>query len=159
MLEIEDNKVTLTEDGEFHANRLIRAHRLWETYLDNTRTPKTEIHGKAHQLEHISDQATVEYLDDKLGHPLIDPHGSAIPTDVSKREGPVMASLLRKGHRAKIVRIEKLARKFKLSEGEVVSMAARRNDGETWVIISANGSEIELTHDEADAVIVELVSE
>ena len=70
-----------------------------------------------------------------------------------------MASLLRKGHRAKIVRIEKLARKFKLSEGEVVSMAARRNDGETWVIVSANGSEIELTHNEADAVIVELVSE
>ena len=122
------------------------------------RTPKTEIHGKAHQLEHISDQATVEYLDDKLGHPLTDPHGSDIPSDISKREGPVMASLLREGHRAKVIRIENLAKKFKLSEGEIVSMAARKNDGNTWVLVSATGREIELTHDEADAVIVELVS-
>ncbi|QEG21246.1 iron chelate uptake ABC transporter family permease subunit [Mariniblastus fucicola] len=157
MLEFEDDKVKLTDDGEFHANRLIRAHRLWETYLDKTRTPKTEIHGKAHQLEHISDQATVEYLDDKLGHPLTDPHGSNIPTDVRKRDGLIMASLLRKGHQAKVVRIKKLAKKFGLSQGEVITMAARRNDGETWVMVTPSGTEIELTHDEADAILVEFV--
>ncbi len=159
MLELEGDQVSLTEDGEFHAKRLIRAHRLWETYLDNTRTPKTEIHEKAHVLEHISDPATVEYLDDKLGHPLTDPHGSAIPTDVAKREGPFMASLLREGHQVKITRIDKLARDFGLAEGDTVTMAARRNDGSTWVMIAPNGKELELTHDEADAIIVEFVSE
>ncbi len=159
MLELDDDQVSLTEDGEFHAKRLIRAHRLWETYLDKTKTPKTEIHGKAHVLEHISDPATVEYLDDKLGHPLTDPHGSDIPSDLSKRDGPVLASLLRKGHRAKIVRIMKLAKEFGLSEGDVVTTAARRNEGETWVIVSSDGTELELTHDEADAIIVELVTD
>jgi len=159
MLELDDNRVTLTEDGEFHANRLIRAHRLWETYLDKTKTPKTEIHGKAHVLEHMSDEATVEYLDDKLGHPLTDPHGTAIPTDVAKREGPVLASMLRKGHRAKVVSIQKIASKFGLNEGEMITMAARRNNGDTWVMISPSGAEVELTHDEADGIVVELVSE
>jgi manganese/iron transport system permease protein/iron/zinc/copper transport system permease protein len=159
MLEIDDGKVSLTEDGEFHANRLIRAHRLWETYLDNTKTPKTEIHGKAHVLEHMSDEATVEYLDDKLGHPLTDPHGTAIPTDVAKRKGPVLASMLRDGHRAKIIEIQEIARKFGLSEGEMVTMASRRNDGNTWVMVSQGHGEIELTHDEADGIVVELVGE
>ena len=159
MLELDNDVVTLTEDGEFHANRLIRAHRLWETYLDNTRTPKTEIHVKAHRLEHISDQATVEYLDDKLGHPLTDPHGTDIPTDIAKREGPIMASLLRKGYRAKVVLVKELAENFGIAEGEIVTVADRRNDGETWVLISSKGKEIELSHDEADAILVELVGE
>jgi manganese/iron transport system permease protein/iron/zinc/copper transport system permease protein len=158
MLELDDDLVKLTEDGEFHANRLIRAHRLWETYLDNTKTPKTEIHERAHVLEHISDPATVDYLDDKLGHPLTDPHGSAIPSDVAMKDRPVLASLLRKGHRAKIVRIEPLAGSFDLSVGQIVTMAARRNNGETWVMSLDDDRELELTHDEADAILVELIS-
>lgn len=157
MLELEGDNVTLTEDGEFHAKRLIRAHRLWETYLDNTRTPKTEIHGKAHVLEHISDEATVEYLDDKLGHPLTDPHGTAIPSDIARRTGPVLSSLLREGHRARVVQIKEAAKSFGLSVGEVITMGDRRNDGKTWVLILPSGSEVELTHDEADGVEVELL--
>lgn len=159
MLELENDQVTLTDDGEFHANRLIRAHRLWETYLDKTRTPKTEIHERAHVLEHMSDEATVEYLDDKLGHPVTDPHGTPIPTDIAKRTGPVLASLLRKGHRARIVQLKSAAKSFGLRVGEEITMAARRNDGSTWVMISSSGSEVELTHDEADAVVVELLSQ
>lgn len=159
MLELDGDQVSLTEDGEFHGNRLLRAHRLWETYLDKTKTPKTQIHGKAHVLEHMTDDATVEYLDDKLGHPLTDPHGTAIPTDISKRSGPVLSSRLRDGHRARIVDIKSVADKFEIDVDEVITMAARRNDGQTWVMISAAGSEIELTHDQADGIIVELLSD
>ena len=159
MLELDDGHVTLTDDGEFHAKRLIRAHRLWETYLDTTGTPKTEIHDRAHVLEHISDEATVEYLDDKLGHPLTDPHGTAIPSDIAQRSGPVLASLLREGHRARVIYIDTAASSFGLNVGDVITMGDRRDAGQTWVLISSAGSEIELTHDEADGIKVELLKD
>lgn len=69
----------LTADGEKEANKVLRAHRLWEAYLDTIGTPEEQLHPTAHQLEHISDNNTVDYLDEKLGNPARDPHGSSIP--------------------------------------------------------------------------------
>ena len=98
LLDVDRKHVLLTDDGRFEAKRLMRAHRLWETYLDRTGTPKELIHDKAHRLEHFSDAKTVEYLDDKLGHPVTDPHGSVIPNDPKLASGKeLMLSVLREG--------------------------------------------------------------
>lgn len=67
----------LTEKGEQEAAKVLRAHRLWETYLQTIGTPQEQLHPTAHQLEHI--HGTVEYLDEKLGRPVKDPHGRKIP--------------------------------------------------------------------------------
>jgi manganese/iron transport system permease protein/iron/zinc/copper transport system permease protein len=69
----------LTEAGEKEANKVLRAHRLWEAYLETIGTPEEQLHPTAHQLEHISDSETVEYLDERLGRPARDPHGKSIP--------------------------------------------------------------------------------
>lgn len=69
----------LTEKGEQEANKVLRAHRLWEAYLETIGTPEEELHATAHHLEHISDGHTVDYLDEKLGNPVQDPHGKVIP--------------------------------------------------------------------------------
>lgn len=69
----------LTDDGREEANKVLRAHRLWETYLEKIGTPQAEVHPTAHRLEHISDGNTVDYLDEKLGKPDQDPHGKSIP--------------------------------------------------------------------------------
>lgn len=159
LLEYAGDSVCLTDDGEFQAKRLVRAHRLWETYLDTTKTPKQEIHQRAHVLEHISDPATVEYLDDKLGHPLIDPHGSTIPSAAGLLRGQILASLLRKGNRAKVVRVDARARWTNLKPDDQISMAARRNQGLTWVMILPDGEELELDHDQADSIVVELIDD
>lgn len=58
---------------------MLRAHRLWETYLQAIGTPQEQLHATAHQLEHIRSDGTVEYLDEKLGRPAQDPHGRTIP--------------------------------------------------------------------------------
>ena len=68
----------LTDDGQQEATKVLRAHRLWETYLESIGTPQEELHPTAHQLEHISDSSTVDYLDEKLGQPATDPHGKII---------------------------------------------------------------------------------
>ncbi len=157
LLEYEGDQVHLTEDGEFQAKRLVRAHRLWETYLDTTKTPKKQIHEKAHVLEHISDPATVEYLDDKLGHPLTDPHGSTIPSAAGLLSGQILLSVLRKGNRATVVKAGANAAWTEVKIGDEVLMAARRDDGQTWVMIFSDGRELELDHDTADSIVVELI--
>lgn len=69
----------LTEDGKKEGDKVLRAHRLWEAYLDTIGTPEEQLHPTAHHLEHISDNETVNYLDEKLGNPVKDPHGQSIP--------------------------------------------------------------------------------
>jgi len=69
----------LTEQGRVEADRVLRAHRLWEAYLERIGTPKDQLHTTAHQLEHIRGGGAVDYLDEKLGKPETDPHGRQIP--------------------------------------------------------------------------------
>lgn len=68
----------LTGKGEHEAAKVLRAHRLWEAYLENIGTPQEQLHPTAHRLEHIHG-GTMEYLDEKLGQPAQDPHGRDIP--------------------------------------------------------------------------------
>ena len=69
----------LSPEGEKEANKVLRAHRLWEAYLETIGTPEEKLHPTAHKLEHISDNNTVDYLDEKLGNPVQDRHGKLIP--------------------------------------------------------------------------------
>ena len=152
-------KISLTDKGHREAMRLVRAHRLWETYLTRTNMPESEIHDKAHRLEHISDEATVDYLDDKLGHPLLDPHGSEIPEDTAKlgEMEEFKASLLRAGRVAKICRIARRGFGIGLEPGQIVTAGQRSDDGLTWKLLGENGQEYLLDHDQADDVFVQLV--
>lgn len=158
LLDIDNERIVLTDDGRIEANRLVRAHRLWETYLEQAGTPEQELHQKAHILEHISDPATVEYLDDKLGHPLTDPHGSEIPVDESimGTDREFISSLLRNGNRATIQKVGRPAKSIGLKPGDQITMGTRCNEGKTWTLTTEDGRELKLTHRQADALIVRL---
>ena len=158
LLDVDDDAVQLTDDGRLEANRLVRAHRLWETYLEKAGTPETEIHDKAHKLEHISDESIVEYLDDKLGHPISDPHGSLIPVDSKavSNERDFVASLLRSGNVAVVKGVGDLVQHLDLKPGDEITMGSRSDDGSIWTIVKSDGQTIHLNHDQADAVMVRL---
>ena len=152
-----ENTIELTDKGRREASRLVRAHRLWETYLTKTGTPQSEIHRKAHQLEHISDEATVDYLDDKLGHPLTDPHGSEIPADLQLgTDQQIRASLLRAGDRAEVCLISDWSNDVGLKVGDQVVAGPRSSDGNTWNL-ECKGQVIPLSHKQADAILVRLI--
>lgn len=70
---------SLTEKGQKEGRDVLRAHRLWEAYLEKIGTPSENLHSTAHHLEHMREGGTVEYLDEKLGSPKHDPHGKQIP--------------------------------------------------------------------------------
>lgn len=73
--------VVLTERGLEEALRLVRRHRLIETFLLQYLGYSWEkVHEEAEKLEHaVSDEFT-RRLADFLGHPEHDPHGDPIPT-------------------------------------------------------------------------------
>ena len=74
-------KLQLSKSGRKIAIKMIRQHRLWETFLCNQLNFKwEEVHEVAEQLEHIKSEKLVNELDKYLGYPKRDPHGAAIPS-------------------------------------------------------------------------------
>ncbi len=75
-----DDTFILSEAGEQQANKLVRAHRLWESYLvEKIGMSESEIHEEAERLEHHLSTTVIDEVDKSLGYPEIDPHGSPIP--------------------------------------------------------------------------------
>lgn len=160
MLDERQGAYHLTAEGAHEARRLLRAHRLWEAYLEHVGTPPEELHTKAHALEHVHDEAAIDYLDDKLGHPLRDPHGSTIPEDfVHLVPGAIVkASLLREGHQGTVTELLAGA-PTDILVGQLIEMGKRSDDGRYWFFRDDRGSHHRLDHAAADAVLVRLAPE
>jgi DtxR family transcriptional regulator, Mn-dependent transcriptional regulator len=72
---------TLTERGRREALRLVRRHRLIETFLlEHLGYDWHEVHEEAERLEHAVSDGFTERLAELLGHPDHDPHGDPIPS-------------------------------------------------------------------------------
>ena len=66
--------------GRDLAIRILRKHRLWETFLvDKLAFGWEEVHDIAEQLEHIQSDELTDRLSVFLGEPDFDPHGDPIP--------------------------------------------------------------------------------
>ncbi len=71
---------SLTERGREEALRLLRRHRLIETFLlEHLGYSWQEVHEEAERLEHAVSDGFTERLAEFLGHPDRDPHGDPIP--------------------------------------------------------------------------------
>jgi DtxR family Mn-dependent transcriptional regulator len=71
---------SLTEAGREEALRLLRRHRLIETFLlEHLGYSWQEVHEEAERLEHAVSDGFTERLAEFLGHPDRDPHGDPIP--------------------------------------------------------------------------------
>ena len=72
---------SLTQEGLAEALRLVRRHRLIETFLmEHLGYPWGDVHAEAERLEHAVSDGFTESLARFLGHPERDPHGDPIPT-------------------------------------------------------------------------------
>lgn len=71
----------LTDRGRAEALRLVRRHRLIETFLlEHLGYSWQEVHEEAERLEHVVSDGFTTRLDEFLGRPDHDPHGDPIPT-------------------------------------------------------------------------------
>ena len=72
--------VSLTKVGLSIAIKIVRKHRLWETFLvKNLKFTWDKIHDIAEQLEHVQSDELIDKMDEYLGYPKFDPHGEPIP--------------------------------------------------------------------------------
>lgn len=78
--------VKLTKSGTKIALEIIRHHRLIELYLKEALgVPWDKVHEEAEKWEHVISEDIEERIDEFLGFPTLDPHGSPIP----KRDGTI----------------------------------------------------------------------
>jgi DtxR family Mn-dependent transcriptional regulator len=78
---LRDGAYRLTDSGREYARHVIRAHRLYETYLaERTGMPEAQWHDAAERMEHRISSAKLERISQQLGEPGFDPHGDPIPT-------------------------------------------------------------------------------
>lgn len=78
--------ISLTAKGKVQAQSLVRAHRLWESYqVEHMGLTEGQIHDEADRLEHHLTDELLDEVDEKLGYPETDPHGSPIPKKFNKR--------------------------------------------------------------------------
>lgn len=70
----------LTDLGKKEAAAIIRKHRLMEMFLvEKMGFGWEQVHDIAEQIEHIQSPLFFEKMDEILGYPKVDPHGSPIP--------------------------------------------------------------------------------
>jgi len=105
----DSDPLTLTPRGSEQALHIIRAHRLWESYLaEETGYDATEWHQRAHEQEHQLSPADLDALAARLNYPTYDPHGDPIPTADGRLAAPPHRTLtdLAAGDAARIVHLE-----------------------------------------------------
>ena len=99
---------SLTDLGRVEALRLVRRHRLIETFLlQHLGYSWQEVHEEAERLEHAVSDGFTERLAEFLGHPRHDPHGDPIPTaeGILERDDSFSLSEASAGRRVRIYKV------------------------------------------------------
>ncbi len=143
--------VRLTKRGSREALRVLRRHRILETYLcERLGYAWEDVHREAERLEHAASDELIERMAAALEFPRHDPHGAPIPTSAGDIESTDPATLAdaRPGERVRIraVRDEVSA--------DLRSMAAEGLvPGARVTVAEAQGTEgvVEIRLDEPDA--------
>lgn len=109
LVSVDQGCYRLTATGREYALKIVRIHRLWESYLSHeTGLHPAAWHDRAEQLEHKTSAEEAEALSARMGHPRYDPHGDPIPTAAGDIAPPLGRPLteLDIGELAEIVHVE-----------------------------------------------------
>jgi hypothetical protein len=79
---LRNGDLRLSPVGRQRAEIIVRAHRLWEQYLNqNFALPLDHLHDPAERMEHFLGPELQRQLAAELSQPNLDPHGRAIPPE------------------------------------------------------------------------------
>ena len=106
----------ITDLGKKEAALIIRKHRLIEMFLvEKMGIGWDEVHDIAEHIEHLKSPLFFERVDELLGYPTHDPHGSPIPD--------------KHGH----IEIQKLKKLSECKSGDLVTLKALANTSEEFL--------------------------
>ncbi len=125
--------IVLTSLGRTEALRMVRRHRLIETWLvSEFGYGWDEVHDEAEVLEHVVSDRMIDAIDARLGHPTADPHGDPIPGAdgvVPPAQG-VRLSEVESGGSVRVVRIsDSDPEVLRLLEGRGIGVGTRLEPG------------------------------
>lgn len=156
LVDFAEGVISLKVKGKERAYQLIRAHRLWETYLANqVGLAETQIHEDAEQIEHFLTDELIDEVDRELGYPKVDPHGSPIPEKSIQSElsmydlAPGQKALI--SGEQKTEHITHMLWKQGLIPGQQIKVVSKT---EELVIVMANEKEIEFQAGVASRILV-----
>lgn len=164
LLSFAGGSLHLRPAGRELAVHIIRAHRLWESFLaDQTGVREADWHRKAERKEHLLTPQQISELAARLGHPLRDPHGDAIPEDgealpadhgrpVTEVESGVPLRIVHLEDEPDAVYRQLVAAGLK--PGMAAEVRSRTPDG---IHLSAEGREVRLSTLQANNVSVQLL--
>ncbi len=96
--------IKLTQEGKINAALVIRKHRLSEMFLSQVMGfGWEEVHDIAEELEHLDTEILFDRMDELLGFPTVDPHGSPIPNKNGEIENHNYKSISEYGAGTKVV--------------------------------------------------------
>ncbi len=152
LVKMENEKITLTNEGRSYALKVIRVHRLWERFLaDETSVHQLDWHDRAEIVEHFLSKEETDKLAASIGNPVVDPHGDPIPLadgTIPKMSG-ITLNKLDQGDVGTIVHIEdepKVVYSQILAFGFYLGMdfsVLRKSDDR--IVIEADGEEVKLS--------------
>lgn len=152
LVKMENEKITLTDEGRSYALKVIRVHRLWERYLaDETSVHQLDWHDRAEIVEHFLSKEETDKLAARIGNPVLDPHGDPIPLadgTIPKMSG-ITLNKLTQGDVGTIVHIEdepKAVYSQILAFGFYLGMdftVLRKSDDR--IVIEADGEEVKIS--------------
>ncbi|MDN3670504.1 metal-dependent transcriptional regulator [Echinicola jeungdonensis] len=156
--------IQLTEEGEREASLIVRKHRLTEIFLvEKMGFGWEKVHHIAEQIEHIRSPEFFEKMDELLGYPKFDPHGSPIPD----KNGKIIKLDYQKlsdcsaGESVKIVAVSNSSREFlefldkrDLTLGTTVEILTIESIDKSMTIRYDKGREETLSHIVCDRLLV-----
>lgn len=152
--------IQLTDAGLNRALAVVRRHRLIESWLvSEMGYAWDEVHEEAEILEHVLSDRLLEAIDSRLGRPVRDPHGDAIPAVDGEVvvEPAVRLDEAPTGHRGRIIRISDrdpaVLRELAASGiglGEMLKVVKSAN--EAPVLVTARGQRLSVLWATAGAI-------
>lgn len=134
----------LSPGGEFEALKVVRRHRLIESFLVQVmQLDWSEVHEEAEILEHVISERLLDRMDIMLGKPTHDPHGDPIPDKNGKIPKFVGTSLA--------AAEEGMYRVVRVSDEDSALLGWLEENGLTI------GEEINLAHSNRAAGVLEIV--
>ena len=156
----------ITKKGENVATQIVRKHRLTEMFLAQFMGfGWEEVHDIAEEIEHIQVNKFFDRMDELLGFPTIDPHGSPIPDKngvvTQKKYTPL--SNIESGKRIRICALAKSSKDFLLFlnrkqiklgvELDVVNI----EPFDKSITVSYNATVIVLSYEVCEKLLVEII--
>jgi DtxR family Mn-dependent transcriptional regulator len=156
--------VMLTPSGSIAALKVIRQHRIWESFLvKNLGFGWEEVHELAEKLEHIQSDELIERLEKHLNYPKFDPHGEPIPDKLGKVSKPCFLPLshVPSGELCRIAAVKEDSPEFLnyfsklgLSIGQEIRIAAMESYDNSLLIELNKKKSVHIGASMADAILV-----